>query len=164
MLSDSSDSLISPPLTGCGLLHDLTTFPGHCRRPPELYPKMTASFHENEDILSETRAHIRTFQRQHRTALGCTEVHWGTLRYTELHWGTPLVHIVSLHNCTSEWRVLWLEGQRAEEVWLYSLEKLLSSNSSQKHNFYPLDKNHFFILYYSIEAAHVIFSNNKRDQ
>ena len=63
-------------------LHDATPFIGHCWRPPELYSKMTKAFHENEDILSETRAHILTFQRQHHAALSRFSIVHSTLSWT----------------------------------------------------------------------------------
>ena len=47
------------------LLHEVTLLSDHCLGPPErALPEIDRVFHENEDILSETRAHVRTFQDQ----------------------------------------------------------------------------------------------------
>ena len=102
---DPYNQLISPShLTGCSLLHDATPFAGHCWRPPELYPKMTTGFHENEDILSETRAHIRTFQRQHRTALGRTQVHSGKPGCIEVDPGTFWCTKAPVNEGSCDWK------------------------------------------------------------
>ena len=130
---DPYHSLIPPPPTGCSLLHDATPFAGHCWRPPELYPKMTTGFHENNDchgfpwkwghFIRDTSSHPHLSTpashsgwdtlRYTEVHWGYTGVHWGILRYTEVQWGTlgyTGVHWVTLRYTGVQWGTLRYTG------------------------------------------------------